>query len=200
MPRLGICIFLSIGVILAGLFVRSLFIVDSICWFRPSGMSWSLDSDFGGLDLIGFHVPDASRPRSAMLERWSTHVADMPPSYQRYHQQIWCPDLLVTSGNVFVDVPMLPVALGCVGCGSFLIWRGARGRRRAKRGLCPKCGYDLRATPERCPECGTAGAEPGRYSRPVRSPAAIVGRYGARPLQNCGRPNVAAGLCTGRER
>ena len=37
--------------------------------------------------------------------------------------------------------------------------RRHRAGQRAAKGLCPRCGYDLRASPGRCPECGTPQVE-----------------------------------------
>jgi hypothetical protein len=52
------------------------------------------------------------------------------------------------------------VALWVLRATRVLVTPTERRLRRRRLGLCPSCGYDLRATPDRCPECGAAATTP----------------------------------------
>jgi hypothetical protein len=57
--------------------------------------------------------------------------------------------------NLFVPMWLISVLLGLLPLAALL----RLGSRRSGVGRCEHCGYDLRATPDRCPECGTASVK-----------------------------------------
>ena len=61
-------------------------------------------------------------------------------------------------GSWGVGVPYWFFALASAAPPAVRLVRARRKRRRLRFGLCPTCGYDLRATLDRCPECGYAAA------------------------------------------
>ncbi|MFI5381172.1 MAG: hypothetical protein ACHRHE_17885 [Tepidisphaerales bacterium] len=71
---------------------------------------------------------------------FSLRRATVPDSHWVVDLPLWCPLVL------FAILPLLWTRR----------WR--RRRRQRMMGLCTVCGYDLRATPDRCPECGTIPA------------------------------------------
>jgi hypothetical protein len=62
--------------------------------------------------------------------------------------------------GVAVVLPLWFIALALATVPGLRTIAAARRRRERRRGLCQCCGYDLRATPERCPECGALTAQP----------------------------------------
>jgi hypothetical protein len=97
-----------------------------------------------GWDVLGIH-----------RHRWDTIAAKMDGTPR--------PGTFGTSAEFWIDIKwflLLAVILP-------LKWfvRYLRTDRSVPRGICAKCGYDLRATPDRCPECGTCPPrQRGRYA------------------------------------
>lgn len=71
--------------------------------------------------------------------------------------------------------------------GILLIRRG-NARRRRRSGLCIRCGYDLRASPGSCPECGTPAA--------ALPPSRPAGRALAAWWARNAAPNLSLALCS----
>jgi hypothetical protein len=82
----------------------------------------------------------------------------LPPAAMRVGPR-WVPARNIDSVQSWVAVPLWAVVVPTML--PPLLWLPGRRRRRRERrrrlGLCPDCGYDLRASPGQCPECG---AEP----------------------------------------
>jgi hypothetical protein len=153
-----------LGLGLLGLVLRSLVVTD-VFWWRSPRVSCHVA--FGGGDLwikrtvidasdsfrfrtdSGYFSPDGNWWR---LRRNSTFAWNMAgtPYTDNYSVSV---DVLVP---IWAILPASTTAM--------LLVQMARARRtqRLNSGLCLRCGYDLRATPDRCPECGSVPA--GRAS------------------------------------
>ena len=70
---------------------------------------------------------------------------------------IWMPSYYSHRAYWRANIPLYcpTVAFGSL-FGFLIVIPHHRRRKRKKLGLCLKCGYDLRASKERCPECGEA--------------------------------------------
>ena len=135
-----LCIFFAV------LWVRSYFIPDAVAWryFLRNG-------DF---EIISIHSYDG-RIGMEGIDGWS-HPANPPLGLSwRSGRSFWLP----TGWNPQATIPhwhflIYTGALPLWFCVRRYLSLPALQSRRRKRGLCFACGYDLRASSERCPECG----------------------------------------------
>ena len=136
----------------AGLWVRSYGTCD--VWSYGTGLT-------GGPTFTAL----GTRPAQLWIIYWlDTPRRDPAPLSWRYSTQPVRPDWAASyaihyrdeQGRYVFEVPfwLLFILLG-IAPTYWLLGPPRRLRRRRKLGLCKHCGYDLRATPERCPECGT---------------------------------------------
>jgi hypothetical protein len=149
---------------------------DQVEWTRDDGVR-SLRSAQGDVVLNLYPADWSDRadkrrglrytsdlPRSAAFELMTPLLPCYDPTAQLVQWQrgrfAWSrrsssDDLTATAIAPFWSVTAATGAMPLGWTSAWLLAR-LRRRRRTRAGLCAACGYDLRASPHRCPECGTA--------------------------------------------
>jgi len=147
-----------------------------------SHVSWKIESVWGALHCwreAMYLDADSDFSREQVGYRWeSTPAEDDSPYFRFYPTRTlssykwnhggldfsYSNDAVINNftggpmGHVVVTEVLLPdwsllaFFLTIAGLSAFAIRR-----RRRPAGFCQHCGYDLRATPDRCPECGQSG-------------------------------------------
>jgi hypothetical protein len=136
--------------------------------FRPRA---GLPRDAEGSVLYRHEQSDVARMRPHWAHTYSRGFLGFRPlSYERWPTADEDP----VHAAYGVVLPHWTLVLLCVawpsGRALLRLRNSTRRAGQAARALCPTCGYDLRATPGRCPECGKSAAPttscPGAKSEP----------------------------------
>lgn len=101
-------------------------------------------------------------------------------SFTEFFAPIWLPlsYLVYRPGLGGVTIHIGQIYLAFAAATALWRWRVERRRlinTRRATGCCLRCGYDLRATPQRCPECGTI---PQAVAKIAGSPVDALDRAG----------------------
>jgi hypothetical protein len=149
------------------LWVRSYWHMDSVMWFHGTG-AYGTESSRGVLTIVRSVGGPMAIPFSAD-NRWTFHfshdyqVFDYDGSllihlgfgYQRLRSMLERYDTVPLATIDLLAVPhLLPIFVFSLLPGCALI-RRTRRTQRPQGKVCRFCGYDLRASKDRCPECGT---------------------------------------------
>lgn len=100
-----------------------------------------------GHEAVGWsQVPGIMRPQAS---GWG------PVRWDEF--EMWAPQYHFARSEVGISHWFVALVLGCWPLLSLVIGFSHRRKRRGigKQGLCQNCGYDLRESKLRCPECGT---------------------------------------------
>jgi hypothetical protein len=111
--------------------------------------------------LMSFTLPSPHREafvrRSREMDGWYHYAPetqgwrDLIPQFHRKERAIGRD---ATMRETYLQLPFWLPALLATLLPGYRLATAWRSRRRVNANLCPRCGYDLRATPDRCPECG----------------------------------------------